>query len=570
MDTLNDSLKLLLVDDDDVDRERVRRLLKNLQLNCHVTEACTICEAKDCLEKDTFDCILLDYHIGSSFGTDILQDSSYLRLKLPVILVTGQGNERIAVQAMQNGVCDYIPKAQLREDLLETVLLGTMRRAKLEQELRIKQERLEFLSFFDSLTGLANRALFFDRFQQALQLAKRNGRTLAVMQIDLNLFKLVNDTYGHAVGDGVLIAAAQRIKKCLRAADTAARLGGDEFAVLLTEIHSPKDASIVAEKISKALQDLILIDTHLIQIGASIGIALHPEQGDSPEILLKKADMAMYVAKRSKKNSAVYINDIDLLGRSSLAEIDELILAIDNKELFVEYQPIIDLSNQRLRSVEALVRWQSKNGNVIYPGEFIPTAESSDVIYPLTYAVINLALDQARNWFDLGFSVPVAVNLSVRMLDDDDFPMQLINALRVRNLPISCITFELTETAVMSNIEQAKKVFGQLNAMGVKIAIDDFGVGFTSLQYLQQLDISEIKIDKIFAANLQRDSRSKVIIESVVMLAKGLGTTVVVEGIENIGLVKDLRKFGCHFGQGYGIAYPMRSEKIRDWKLGRK
>lgn len=567
MDTLNDSLKLLLVDDDDVDRERVRRLLKNLQSNCHITEASSVCEAKECLKSNVFDCIFLDYHIGNSVGTEILHDSNYRKVKFPIILITGQGNERLVVEALQEGVYDYIPKAQLRLDFLEAVLTSTLRRARLERELEIKQERLEYLSFFDNLTGLANRALFFDRLHQALQSAKRNGRALAVMQIDLNFFKLVNDTYGHAVGDSVLISAAQRIKKCLRSADTAARLGGDEFAVVLTEIRLSGDASVVAEKIANAVKKPILIDGQLIQVGASIGIAVYPEHGESSDVLLKKADMAMYVAKRNKKDSLIYSDEIGISAQSPLTEEHDLIVAIENRELFVEFQPIVDLSDRKLRSVEALVRRQLNNGKVIYPGEFISIAESSDAIFPLTYAVIDMALDQTKKWTESGLSVPVSVNLSVRMLEDNDLPKYLAHALQVRNLPASCLTFELTETMAMSNIEQTEKMFNQLSALGVKTSIDDFGVGFTSLHYLQQLHVSEIKIDKTFVVDLQRNFRSKAIIQAIVILAEGLGTSVVVEGIEDIGLIEQLHKLGCHFGQGYSIARPMRSEKFNDWRL---
>lgn len=391
METLNNAVHLLLVDDDDVDRERVRRLLKNIQINCAITEADSISEAKKHMKDDKIDCILLDYHIGESIGTDILSDNHYRKLKLPVVLITGQGDERIAVKAIQDGIYDYIPKAQLSVNLLESVLLNVLRRTKLEQELKAQQDRLEYLSFYDSLTGLANRSLYFDRLKQALQLAQRNDRTFAIMQIDLDLFKAVNDTYGHAVGDNVLTVAARRIKECLRATDTVARLGGDEFAVVLTEINSPQDASLVADKISIALHEPILINNHLIQIGSSIGIALYPEQGQNLDLLLMKADKAMYFVKRNKKSAMVYNEEMEVSVQQSLfLEAKKLSLAIENGELFLEYQPIINLLNRKVRSVEALVRWQpSDKTSIIYPGDFIPTAESSEAIYPLTYAVLT-------------------------------------------------------------------------------------------------------------------------------------------------------------------------------------
>jgi diguanylate cyclase (GGDEF)-like protein len=514
----------------------------------------------------------LDYHIGKSIGTDILSDSHYLKLKLPIVLITGQGDERIAVKAIQDGIYDYIPKAQLSINLLESVLLNVLRRAKLEQELKAQQDRLEYLSFYDSLTGLANRALYFDRLKQVLQLAQRNNRTFAIMQIDLDLFKSVNDTYGHAVGDKVLIAVARRMSSCLRATDTVARLGGDEFAIVLTEINSPQDASLVADKISSVLREPILIDNHLIQIGSSIGIALYPEQGQNLDLLLMKADKAMYFVKRNKKSAMVYNEEMEVLAQQSLfLEANKLSLAIGNNELFLEYQPIINLSNRKVRSVEALVRWQpSDKTGIIYPGDFIPTAESSEAIYPLTYAVIDLALSQTKKWHDASIAMPVSINLSARMLDDSDLPKYLVKALDFHKLPATCVTLELTETDVMSNIEQAKKVFRMLNKMGIKISIDDFGVGFTSLKYLQELEVSEIKIDKAFTADLDKKFRSEIIIQSIAMLAKGLNTSIVIEGIEDIGLLQKLHRLGCQFGQGYGIALPMPDihfpQWIQDWK----
>lgn len=572
METPNDTIHLLLVDDDDVDRERTRRFLRNLQINCAITEADSISEAKKHIKDDKIDCILLDYHIGESIGTDILSDSHYLKLKLPIVLITGQGDERIAAKAIQDGIYDYIPKAQLSVNLLESVLLSVLRRAKLEQELKAQQDRLEYLSFYDSLTGLANRALYFDRLKQVLQLAQRNDRTFAILQIDLDLFKAVNDTYGHAAGDNVLVVVARRMRECLRATDTVARLGGDEFAVVLTEIHSPQDASLVADKISIALREPILIDNHLIRIDSSIGIALYPEQGQNLDLLLMKADRAMYFVKRNQKSSMVYSEEMEAsTQQSSFLKADKLSLAIENKELFLEYQPIINLLNRKVRSVEALVRWQpSDKTGIIYPGDFIPDAESSEAIYPLTYAVIDLALNQTKKWYDASIAMPVSINLSARMLDDSDLPKYLMNALDSHKLPASCVTLELTETAVMSNIEQARKVFRMLHKMGIKTSIDDFGVGFTSLKYLQELEVSEIKINKAFTADLDRKFRSEIIIQSIAMLAKGLNTSIVVEGIEDIGLLQKLHRLGCQFGQGYGIARPMPdihfSQWIQDWK----
>ena len=562
-------LQLLVVDDDDVDRERVTRLLAKLHLRNSVTEAATLDEAREALRRSEFDCVFLDYQVGSHIGTDLLYDIQRgLQSYVPVVMVTGTESSRLVVETMQDGACDFIQKASLHVDLLETVLMNSLHRAAAERDLLTKRERLEFLSFHDQLTGLPNRSLFFDRLEQTLRSAKRAHRVFGLLQIDLNLFKEVNDTYGHAVGDMVLMTTAHRLKKALRESDTVARLGGDEFSVLLPDLASPEDATLVAEKISAAIREPISTDKHLIRVGSAVGIATYPAQGEDTHTLLQRADRAMYEAKRRGIRHVVYHDDITGIRKNPLLEVSRLQRAIEEDELFVEFQPIVNLRTRKVTGAEALVRWRTADGEIIPPGVFIPIAERGPLIRALSYSVLEKVLTQVKAWREMGLTLPGSINMSACALDDDELAHQIFSRLAAHGLPTSLLTVEITETALMSNPEQAKKALCALTAGGVRVSIDDFGTGFTSFKYLREIDVSEIKIDMAFTADLRRGSRDRVIVESIAKLAEGFGIPAVAEGVEDLGNCATLMALGCHCGQGYGIARPMSGHEIPKWIAG--
>ncbi|MFP6847435.1 MAG: EAL domain-containing protein [Pseudomonas sp.] len=560
------AMRLLVVDDDDVDRERICRVLAKSCVACTVTESATLGDARALLAANDFDCIFLDYHIGGSTGTELLheiKDSS--RSYVPVIIITGSDNERLVVQTMQSGAYDFISKMQLQVGLIDSILINSQQRLRLERELKTERERLEYLSFYDTLTGLPNRALFFDRAEQTLQSASRRGQTFAIMQIDLDLFKNVNDSFGHWAGDMVLATVGERIQAILRGADTVARFGGDEFAIVLSEASPPEVALHVAEKITEAVRKPISIGEHLVIIESSIGIALYPSQGDCLQTLLLKADWAMYAAKNSANLCLIYAEGMDSMRQLPAPESDRLRLAIERQELFVEYQPIMDLSTYAVDGFEALVRWRTPEGEIVPPGVFIPLAERSPLIRPLTYWVLGAVLDQALLWCSQGLMLTVSVNISARMLDDTTLAQCVLRELEVRGLPTHLLTLELTETALMSNVERAKKTLDELIGAGVRISIDDFGAGFTSFKYLRQLDVSEIKVDMAFTAELKEGSRDSVIVRSIAQLANGFAIAAVAEGIENLDDAAKLLALGCHKGQGYGIARPMLGKLVAEW-----
>ena len=304
----------------------------------------------------------------------------------------------------------------------------------------------------------------------------------------------------------------------------------------------------------------------MAQIGASIGIALFPEHADNIDSLLAKADRAMYAAKRGGGTALVYSSEMDDLRPRPLLEASRLQQAIDHHELFLEFQPMIDLASRKIVGAEALVRWRFPGKDIIPPGVFIPLAERSSIIGQLSYAILEMGLDQAKTWHDQMIPTPLSINLSARMLDDNKLPERVLQALAKRSLPPSLLTLEITETAVMSNIEQARKILGILSDKGVGISIDDFGAGFTSFKYLRELDISEIKIDMAFTRDMTGGSRNTIIVHSIAMLANGFGIPSVAEGIEDLSICETLLAIGCHIGQGYGIARPMAGPAFDNWR----
>ncbi len=559
-------LRLLIVDGDDDDRARVRRALARTPFKFSAMEAGSMREARQYLGGNAFDCVLLDCHVDGAVGGDLLADIGALSdPHLPVVMITSQGDEHLLAGDMTNDLCDYIPKENLEADLLGNVLSNSLRRASLQREIHSQRARLQQLSLYDVLTGLPNRSLFFDRLDQALQGAQRNASSFAVLHIDLDLFKEVNDNFGHAAGDSVLVVAARRFRNVLRATDTVARLSGDEFAAVLIGTESAQAAMTTAGKIGMAVREPIMVSGNRIQVGASIGIALFPDHAGDADALLAIAGRATNSAK-SSGGSAVYSANMDTVDRPRLVA-SRLQKAIDQKELFVEFQPMINLTSRKVIGAEALVRWRSPEEGIVLPGAFIPIAERSPVIGPLTYAIVDMTLDQAKFWYDAAIPIPVSINLSARLLDDDRLPERVVQALESRGLPSQLLTLELTETALMSNVKQAKKILGLLSAAGVKISIDDFGAGFSSFKYLRELDVSEIKIDQAFTADLREGSRDNTIVRSIALLARGFGIPAIAEGIEDPQACNILRDLGCDKGQGFAIARPMPGAEFLDWLL---
>ncbi|HEX9758532.1 MAG TPA: bifunctional diguanylate cyclase/phosphodiesterase [Nitrospiria bacterium] len=417
----------------------------------------------------------------------------------------------------------------------------------------------------DSLTALPNRSLIIDRLKKAIPLAMRENKRLALIMMDLDRFKEVNDTLGHHVGDLVLQHLATRLNEVLRGADTIARLGGDEFGVLLYPVRDHSAASMVAHRILNVGEKAIVIGEHRLTVGASLGVVVFPEDGKDVETLMRLADVAMYRAKRTKSGFAFYDPDQDQRSLDRLKLMGELRKAIESEQLMLYYQPKVDFSTNRIRGVEALVRWPHGREETKFPDIFIPLAEQTGLIKPLTSWVINAALRQFKLWQQEGFELNMAVNISASSLHDPQFPEWIDEKLKAYNVKAESLELEITESAIMLNPSRAVEIVKKLNGMGVSISIDDFGTGYSSLAYLKELSVTSIKIDKSFITNILTNPSDSVIVRSTIDLGHNLGLKVVAEGIESQDIWDQLAALGCDMGQGFLVCYPLPAEKIMFW-----
>ncbi|HXD82107.1 MAG TPA: PAS domain S-box protein [Candidatus Acidoferrum sp.] len=427
-------------------------------------------------------------------------------------------------------------------------------------ERKAHTDALEYQALHDALTGLPNRSLFGDRLRQALLAARRNQKMFGVLLLDLDRFKDINDALGHDRGDSLLQEVTARLRGVLRATDTIARLGGDEFAVLTTDAKHPDDVVATAKKILAALEGPFAIADQMVETGASIGTAMYPLHGDDPSTLLRRADVAMYVAKRSGGGYAVYApeQEAQTLRRSGLA--GELRRSIPQGELVLHFQPQITLATGAIHSVEALVRWNHPREGLMPPDRFIPMAEETGIIHPLTAWVIDSALAQLTKWLADGLDVSVSLNVSPRNIEDHSLEEMVARALGTFKVEPQRLTLEITEGVAMA--AAAAKALHRLNEMGVRLALDDFGTGYSSLLYLMRLPVNEIKIDRSFVSALASDPDSGAIVRSAVGLGHNLGLRVVAEGLQDRAAEAVLVEAGCDAAQGFLIGRPVPEREI--------
>jgi diguanylate cyclase (GGDEF)-like protein len=437
-----------------------------------------------------------------------------------------------------------------------------------------KKERAEaqlaHQALHDMLTGLPNRALFYDRTDQVLARALVDGSATAVMLFDLDRFKEINDTMGHKYGDQVLTEVGPRVKSVLRAGDTLARLGGDEFCVLLPQVSGEADAVRVADRIIAVLEFPFEVEGTVIGIEASCGISMAPTDGRHADLLLQRADVAMYVAKESRAHVVVYRDELDINTPDRLALLGDLRQALSQGQFVLHYQPKASLRTGKVEGAEALIRWEHPGLGLLYPDSFIPEAERTGLIEPITHWVLDEALHQCRRWMDeaddSGWGeLSVAVNLSTRSLLDASLPEVVQAALSRWRVPPHLLDLEITETIIMTDPARARRVLTELADMGATLSIDDFGTGYSSLAYLRDLPVHQLKIDRTFVQDLARDSDDEVIVRAVVDLARNLGLGTIAEGVEDFRTWEQLSQLGCGSAQGYFLARPMDPGQFSDW-----
>jgi diguanylate cyclase (GGDEF)-like protein len=462
----------------------------------------------------------------------------------------------------------YFPTPGLGPIFVSSTLLMTAVMARQFVVVRQNQRLLKMVAeqaLRDTLTGLANRDLFNDRLQHAVQLHERDNQSVAVLSMDLDDFKLVNDSLGHPAGDALLIQSAERLLGCVRTSDTVARVGGDEFAVLMEGL--PELSRLVAHRVVAAFEEPFVIDGQQLlmrpSVGLAVGSAANPDL--SADVLLKQADVAMYSAKRSKSGGLHTFtpdmaftdpNELELPTETSEGErgaavrlLGELRHAIDHGDLTVFYQPKFDLRTGEVMGVEALVRWPHPKRGLLGPAQFLPLVRKRGLMRAVTDIVLTQALDDVAEWAAMGIGVPIAVNVFAPSLGDLDLPTHIAASLAERRLSPEDLTIEITEDFLLDNIDRTRSVLERLRQRGIRIAIDDFGSGYSALWYLRELAIDEVKLDRHFIAPIQVDSRAAAVVRGVV--------TTVAEGVENAETAEKLREFGCDVAQGYYYSPPI-------------
>jgi predicted signal transduction protein with EAL and GGDEF domain len=450
---------------------------------------------------------------------------------------------------------------------------------------RLAEDKIRHLANFDTLTGLPNRRQLIWRAERALEHGRRLNHQVALLLIDLDRFKIINDTLGHGAGDELLMEVARRLRSCVRHSDqvmestiesmgsrshrtleAVGRLGGDEFVALLPEVVDERDAERVAQRILELMREPIFVGGQECFVTASVGIALFPRDGTSVADLMRNSDVAMYSAKGAGRNAAsTYRPALAGQGREKLELESALHKAIERDELVLYYQPKIDVRGAKMVGAEALMRWR-RNGVLVPPGDFIPLAEETGLIVPLSEWAIREAARQARIWQDnFGFADSIAVNLPSRLFERTDLVEYIHNAVTTYGVPHHAIELEITETGLMKDLQNVIPSLHRLNEIGVEISIDDFGTGYSSLAYLTALPISELKIDRSFIRDLGMTPQSSAVVTAIIALARSLGLRVVAEGVENLRQMEVLHRLGCGVMQGFLFSKPQPPEDIETW-----
>lgn len=559
-------IRVHIVDDDPTDFIILDELLfgsKRFRFEvCHLS---TIKEARQELLAPECDVFLVDYFLGRETARDLLLEARKLHCTIPIVVLTGANSPQLDDEVLELGAADFLPKDELSLPLLERTIGHAIRhkRAELELERMVKR---------DPLTGLGNRLLFEEILESSLARCKRSGKSLAVLFMDLDRFKEINDSLGHPTGDLLLLLISDRLKSVIREADFVARIGGDEFTILIEELHSANDALAVAQKIVSAVSHPSPVGGHELNVSASIGLAMYPENGDTPIKLMQKADLALYEAKRSGLNKVqCFTANLQTQLERHLYIEKGLRYALENDQFDLHLQPQWTLEGQKVIGFEALLRWRYGATGIVSPADFIPVAEKTGLIVPIGEWVISKACQYLKEWQLLGINnCRIAINVSPLQLKAGRFVDALESIALAEGVGVDLLEVEITEESLLDGIEEHGRVSSELSrlrGLGIKIAIDDFGTGYSSLRYLRQFPADVVKIDKSFVSSDKEELSEPAICKAIVTMAESLSMEVVAEGIETLTQLLELQQIGCLLGQGFLVSRPLAFEEASQWAL---
>ena len=549
-------IHVLLLADGKANPQEVSKLLHTagaFRLTVHHVTATA--ETLRLLRDTSPDVVLLYLARADNRGLAAIGEIQAIETSVPVVVLSERDDEAVALRAMHSGAEDFI--------VLDQTDAGRLHRAiRYALERKRAHGRLAYLAHYDPLTGLANRVLFRDQLERAIVRARRSGAMLAVMFLDLDRFKPINDTLGHDVGDNLLKEVAQRIKTCVRGSDTVARMGGDEFTVLLEHLDSERSAQIAATKTLEALRHHFAFAGRTVSVTCSIGVAVYPEAGQDAETLIQSADAAMYKAKKEGKDHVKFHTpDMSEQARERRTLESGLRRALEKDELSLEYQPIIQIATGKVLGVEALLRWHSREFGTVDPMDFIAMAEETGLIVPIGEWVLHNVCAQMSRLRARGVpEVRLAVNFSARQFRQADFAVLVEELMHKSGFQKCPLVIEVKEAVLMEDFPHCEKQLAALKEMGIKISVDDFGTGFSSLGYLKKIPVDTLKIDRSFVQDLKNGSDAAEIASAIIALAHSLHMEVVAEGVETQHQMAYLKSKGCEAAQGYFFSAPLSAQ----------
>lgn len=557
-----DTMRVLLIEDDEDDYFLTRELLSDVfGRHLSLEWASAWQPALELALESRHDVVIVDYRLGARNGLELVREAVHLGCCMPFIVLTGEGNREIDLEAMRAGATDYLVKGEITAPLLDRSIRYAIER-------RRSERHLAQLAQIDQLTGLANRYHFREFLDRSIALAERQQTNVALMLIDLNRFKAVNDTYGHAAGDVLLKEVAGRLRSCVRPCDLVARLGGDEFTIIMVDLDNTSTLQKTAERILSEVRKPVNIGSCDVDVGASIGIAHYPNDADCADSIIVSADTAMYAGKGQQGGSFHFFTPEMHERATYRVELERnLRRAIRQEQFELFFQPQVDLRSGRLLGFEALLRWHHPELGLVAPSEFIEFAEESSLILPIGAWALETTCAQLAAWRRTHMpEVHVAVNFSARQFQDDGLLDLVRTTLARHDLPPRLLEIEITESDILQKPAEANRLLTCLSDLGIRVALDDFGTGYSSLNHLRAFPGAIIKIDRSFIRDIETSSSNRAIVQSLIAMAHDLELKVVAEGVETKSQLQYLRDRDCDIVQGFLISRPVPASAI-SWEL---